>query len=88
MSPGETITIVSPGSECAMSANMGKATFYRVNWFRNQRLIGTEPSHGLTLDDMKKRARAIVADESADRVEICKPSGELVFQHSGTPRRG
>ena len=70
-----------------MSQNMGKTSFYRVNWFKNEHLIGTEPSHGLTLEDMKKRARAMVADESADRVEICKLSGELVFQHSGAPRR-
>lgn len=70
-----------------MSKNMGKITSYRVNWFRNERLIGTEPSHGLTLEDLKKRARAMVAEESADRVEISKPSGELVFRYYGILRR-
>jgi hypothetical protein len=63
---------------------MGKSNVYRANWFRNERLIGTEPWDEPRLEDVRKRARAMIADGSADRIEICKPTGEVVFQH---PRR-
>jgi len=73
---------------CYALETMGKSTLYRVNWFRNERLLGTEPWNGPTLDVVKKRARAMVADDHADRVEVWKAGGELVFQHPGRQRRG
>ncbi len=89
INPKEALVNVSCGWRvCYVLESMGKSSLYRVNWFRNHRLIGTEPWDARTLDDLKKRARAMVADDSADRVEICKPSGELIFQHPRTLPRG
>lgn len=74
------------GASCAIALEMGKSTVYRANWFRNELLIGTEPWDEATLEDVKKRARAMIDNESADRIEICKPSGEVVFQHRSRQR--
>ncbi len=54
---------------------------YRMNWFRNGRLINTELSQEPTLHLARKRARDLVAEGSADFIEVCRANGEVVSYH-------
>ncbi len=65
----------------------GAAMSYRLNWFKDGRLINTEISEQARLDLTKKRARGLVDEGSADRIEVCSANGLVVFGYPRTLRR-
>jgi hypothetical protein len=60
---------------------------YRINWYENGHLIGTELSEERTLQAVKSRAREFVAADIADCAEVVRPNGEVAYKCSKRLRK-
>ncbi len=66
---------------CFVKRKAWRQMLYRLNLYRDDKLLSTELLQGISLADAKAQATSAVAIDAADRAQIRNGLGNLVFYY-------